>query len=608
MSSSSSKMDDEIWVPEGWTRTELNGRILYVTPAPCSIRIYSKSELTIHQKKGKFLDVLGEQLVFSRKRRKKDDGLKKMKKLSCGPNSSGLEVGVREQCEDDLGCIPKHCSDPLGKMKVQALNEEKKVASLKKLANEQAKLAEAVSNLTIDPAKKVNHKSELEKAAKKLNEARLSKITGWDTQNFEVLKEMIDDCGSEEDLIKILWTNPQFQSRFASLFSSKLLEQMLSLESNPGNPLKTFPVDINCNVYADIINFGLENASDVILLLLSLMKKHETPISTKDVMELAFTFANLAESVSSENRALKKIKSICLKSSGLTNAGLDSLATVGAAETSRSFRNDRDLLASISEEIVKQYARKFTPQFCFDNLDICINKVPHHLTLNFLEFEQDATLGLNTESKSLEEMLEFFTLNTLLIQSDPTMFEHFQSVTALTLARLFGKEVKGMEWMRSCSPKHYTHPNSNTSSQKSLLHTDKPMYLQETKNSEMLKIMENLQLEYLNLVGEQAEDRERYFEDIKLLLSVDCDVAVREAAEARIKLHCLNCGVMICHGDYLTFERFESCKRLRQGSSSSFERFEFMEIFRIGMFHLRMNKTIQVGIILYCKTMVLITI
>ena len=96
--------------------------------------------------------------------------------------------------------------------------------------------------------------------------------------------------------------------------------------------------------------------------------------------------------------------------------------------------------------------------------------------------------------------------------------------------------------------------------------------------------------------GEQAEDRERYFEDLKLLLSVECDAAVREAAEARIKLHCLNCGVMICHGDYLTFERFESCKRLRQGSSSSFERFEYMELFRIGMFHLRMNKTIQVGI------------
>ena len=41
----------------------------------------------------------------------------------------------------------------------------------------------------------------------------------------------------------------------------------------------------------------------------------------------------------------------------------------------------------------------------------------------------------------------------------------------------------------------------------------------------------------------------------------------------------LAAGELICHGDLLTNERFESCKRLRQGSTSAFERFEFSQPF-----------------------------
>ena len=435
----------------------------------------------------------------------------------------------------------------------------------------------------------MDHKSVLEDAARRLNEARLRKLHSGDTKNVDDLKNMINDCKTEDDISKLLWSQPLFQSRFSSLFSSKLLEQILSMESLPANPLKSFPIDINTNIYADIVHFALDHAQDVILLLLNLTKKLETPVSSKDVVELAFSFSSLAESASSQNKAMKKIKSICMRSCGLTNAGLDLLAAAGAAETSRSFRNDRDLLASISEEIVKQYAQKGPVQFTFDNCDISINKVPHHLTLNFMEFEQHSTSELKTDSKSLEEMLQFFSLETVLLKSEENndMFEHFQFVTAHTLARLFGKEIPGMEWLRSVFTKHYKHLNSNTASNKSLMHVDKPMYLQETKNSDMFKILDNLQLEYLNLIGEQAADKAKYFEDLKKIMSVDCDKETREAAEERIKEQVKKSGVLICHGDQLTEERFESCKRLKQGSTSCFERYEFMPIFRIGMFHLR---------------------
>ena len=82
------------------------------------------------------------------------------------------------------------------------------------------------------------------------------------------------------------------------------------------------------------------------------------------------------------------------------------------------------------------------------------------------------------------------------------------------------------------------------------------MYLHEQKNADMFKIIEKLQLQYLNLVGEQTDDKEKYAEDLKLILTVECDATEREAAEERIKILVLKVGVLILHGDQLTQERF----------------------------------------------------
>ena len=43
----------------------------------------------------------------------------------------------------------------------------------------------------------------------------------------------------------------------------------------------------------------------------------------------------------------------------------------------------------------------------------------------------------------------------------------------------------------------------------------------------------------------------------------------------------------------MTEERFEACKRLRRMCVTAVERFDFMRVFRLGTFHLRLNKTIQ---------------
>ena len=109
----------------------------------------------------------------------------------------------------------------------------------------------------------------------------------------------------------------------------------------------------------------------------------------------------------------------------------------------------------------------------------------------------------------------------------------------------------------------------------------------------MFKIMDALQCEYLELVGQQSDNKDMFFKDLDVILSVEGDAAMRKEAEKRIRQEVLSAGEMICHGDYLTNIRFETCKRLKQGSVTAIERYDFMKMFRLGLFHLRMTKTIQ---------------
>ena len=105
--------------------------------------------------------------------------------------------------------------------------------------------------------------------------------------------------------------------------------------------------------------------------------------------------------------------------------------------------------------------------------------------------------------------------------------------------------------------------------------------------------MEVLQWQYLNLVGEQCDDKELYKKDLQSIYSVDLDKSARIEAEQRVKREVAKAGEMINHGDLLTEVRFEACKRLRRMCVSAVERFDFLRVFKPGTFHLRMNKTIQ---------------
>ena len=326
--------------------------------------------------------------------------------------------------------------------------------------------------------------------------------------------------------------------------------------------------------------------------MLKLTTKLESAITPSDVVKCAYLFSSLACAVNRLNNALKKTKSVSSKIHGLTNNALDTLAFAGIFETSRTYRNDRDFLAAISEHILNSYAKISVPQLTFDNMDMCIGQVMHHMTLPFLEFEKEDTKHLSMEDRSKDEVLGAFKIDTVLLTSDinKKMFAHYKYVTAWTLGRILAEHVEEVAWMKKVFPKHYTHPNSATSSKKSSIFVQKPLNYSENKNSDMIKIMDSIQYQYLNFVGQQSENPVEYFENLKLIYSSEVTQKIREKAEEKIKLEVKKAGELICHGDLLTDVRFESCKRLKRMGVSAVERHDFLKIFRLGTFHLEMNK------------------
>ena len=62
----------DVFVPSGWTRTVLNGRTVYTSPNPYPVKIHSRSDLSVHHRKGRFLEVSEENLVFGIKRKQKE--------------------------------------------------------------------------------------------------------------------------------------------------------------------------------------------------------------------------------------------------------------------------------------------------------------------------------------------------------------------------------------------------------------------------------------------------------------------------------------------------------------------------------------------------------
>ena len=405
-------------LPTGYERiVDKTGRVAYLTPFP-RVKIRSIRQLNEYHAEGRYLSLTESFVSFNAKQKNRV-----FTNVDIRPDTS--EVEGEEPMEQEPGenvTDNEHVFslDFSEENDMDSSNLAEDVLSFekqRKLEKERIKLKETVERLKILPSNDLDHKAKFRDMTMKLDNLR-KKTFAARSDHFDPadIKILIKDLVNPDDILAALCSIPEMKMKIFQTMYSDLLEQLLGMNSNPMNPLKEFPFDLNSNLYCKILEFALTEASDVLLLLLSLTVKNENPIDEKDVISLSYLFSTLAAAVCRSNNSLKKTKTASAKLNGMTNTGVDDLAKAGIFETSRSFSNDRDFLASVSEELMKSYARQSIPQITFDNMDIKISHVLHHLTLSFLEFETVDTSELPAEEKSSEEALDMFKLDTVLLR------------------------------------------------------------------------------------------------------------------------------------------------------------------------------------------------
>ena len=438
----------------------------------------------------------------------------------------------------------------------------------------------------------MDHKSALEDAARLLNQTR-NCSSSFPVKDLQLLKTRLESCQEIKDVCEVVIDFPGMREYLGQLERSSIVEEMLGLcRSYNQGPLMCFPPSVNSNMYVDIVKYGIERAPKLITLLLDLQTDKDKCITAQNVVKIAFSFSHLAMGVNNKLSAVNKVKSLALRTGGLSNEGLDFAAMTGMVQTSRSARDQRDFLASISWSLISNQARQYPHQATLDNLDFKRNDLMHHMTLCFIEVEQECTKDLDTESLHYEDMMNNFSLDLILIKSkqNKSEYEHLLKVVTITLGRIFAASVPGYGWMKKFLPNHYTLPESVKEVKPSICLTKKPLYLQETSNNDIVKIVQQEQLDFLLLVAEQMEDKIGYLKDLDVIRDKDCPRERREGAEDRIHAAVKFAGEFIGHGDQLTRDRFYIAKRLRRSAVTAFERLDFVTYFCTELFHLKMNK------------------
>ena len=159
-----------------------------------------------------------------------------------------------------------------------------------------------------------------------------------------------------------------------------------------------------------------------------------------------------------------------------------------------------------------------------------IDDILHNLTLEYIEVEQICTKHLSTERKNLNDAVKLFQTENLLLSSiaNQDLLVHLNKVAGISVGRALADRVKGAEFLKKHLKNHYDHPNSGIERKHATIFVKKPQYYHEMKNNEMIELLKNVQLEFLEMTAELVPDQEAFLSDLHLIPDVDSDRLERE--------------------------------------------------------------------------------
>ena len=419
-----------------------------------------------------------------------------------------------------------------------------------------------MEQLTKKTSTNIDHKKSLLDTATELNNLKYHDASEAGAKvNHDDIKLAIQEATSSDSVLEHLWNCPGVRDFFSKRENSSNLEDLMSLSSS-STPLNTFPPDIDSNIYCDIISYGLKHSKGMIVLLINLLIKNECPVQEKDVVRVAYIYSLLAQSISRKNNTLAKTKSLVLQAQGITQEGLNALSFLGICEGGTATRKSTDLLAEVTDSLLRMSCRTNPTQVCVDNLDF----LQEHMTINYKEVEGTSTSHLSDIGMNSELVPDLYHENEILIENEKHVAElnHLKTVVANTIGRVLSDRVEKAKVLRKFLPLNYVHPNSDKKQEPANIMIQKPEPLQETVNAEFVQYLDNVQRNYLEKeVAESVQDKDKYFKDLKTAYDVNENEEVREAAIDRLKVESVRHGVWIGHGDLLTMSMFYVALSLR---------------------------------------------
>ena len=313
-----------------------------------------------------------------------------------------------------------------------------------RVAREKAKVENIVKQLTQNSSTKIDHKKSILETATVLNNLKCHDSSEYGEDTYETIRLAVEDSNTTEDVLQQLWNCPAVRNYFSTRENSSNLEDLLALSSS-STPLNRFPPDINSNIYSDIIAYGLQHSRGMIVLLLNLLVKNDHPVQEKDVIRIGYLFSLLAHAVSRKNNSLAKTKSLLLQAQGITVEGLDALSFLGICEAGCATRTTTDLLAEVTDSLLKMNCKTRPTQVIVDNLDF----LQEHMTIDYKEVEAISTSHLSDAGMNSSEIPYLFDEREIMIEDEKHKEElkHVKTVVANTVGRLLGDKVKKVRMM-----------------------------------------------------------------------------------------------------------------------------------------------------------------
>ena len=287
------------YVPHGWVKTTKNGRIVFKTSHPNRVVIQNKKMLEDYQKQGRYHEANADKMDFRKEK-----------------------IVQMDVCEEDAMDIDDNEDHERMKVKKSPAEEER----------EQIEFGTKMLHPNLENP--LNHSKELETAGEILTEVMLESSTLEMKIDVDLFKQELASAETNDSFLEVLKNKKELYQYFSVLARSKSLSEMINLPLDPSSPLVGWPCNINENIYSEIIKLAKSEAKDVLAFLCNVIVPKDQPISQEHVVRVGDIFSTFAHSVSRNQNALSKLKSIVLQSEGLTTAGIDRIAKLKGAECS----------------------------------------------------------------------------------------------------------------------------------------------------------------------------------------------------------------------------------------------------------------------------------